>query len=194
MQGATTSLGLIQRVKAGDQDAFTSLFDRYYRRLAVLIHYKLSDKLRGTMEVDDLLQETFLRAFRDIEHFSYRAPGSFLRWLASIADHVVIDAARTQGRLRRAGMPVRFRSASNPGGPEPLDTKTPSRILAQQEAIDGLLARLDALTDEYRQVILMAKMEGLSTQEMSQRLGRTREATSLLLHRALKRFKELAKN
>jgi RNA polymerase sigma-70 factor (subfamily 1) len=194
MQRATTSLGLIERVRAGDQDAFAGLFERYRRRLAVLIHYKLSDELRGSLEVDDLLQETFLRAFRDIGHFNYRSPGSFLRWLASIADHVVIDAARTHGRLRRAGEAVPFRSASNPGGPEPLDTKTPSRILARQEALDGLLARLNALPDEYRQAILMAKMEGLSTQEMAERLGRSREATALLLHRALKRFKGLAKN
>src|SRR5689334_9596898 len=100
-RASTTSFGLIERVRAGDQDAFTSLFDRYRRRVAVLIHYKLSDDLRGSsLEVDDLLQETFLRAFRDIEQFTYRAPGSFLRWLASIADHVVIDAVRTQGRLR----------------------------------------------------------------------------------------------
>jgi RNA polymerase sigma factor (sigma-70 family) len=194
MQSATSSFGLIDRVKAGDQNAFTALFDKYRRRLAILIHYKLSDDLRNTLEVDDLLQETFLRAFRDIERFTYRSPGSFLRWLASIADHVVIDAARTHGRLRRAGEAVRFRSLSNPGGPEPVDTKTPSRILGQQQAVDALLARLDALSAEYRQVILMAKMEGLSTLEMAERLGRSREATALLLHRALKRFKALAKN
>jgi RNA polymerase sigma-70 factor (ECF subfamily) len=194
MQNATSSFGLIERLKGGDQDAFTALFDKYRRRLAILIHYKLSDDLRNTLEVDDLLQETFLRAFRDIERFTYRSPGSFLRWLASIGDHVVIDAARTHGRLRRAGKAVPFRSHSNPGGPEPADTKTPSRILGQQQAVDALLARLDALSNEYRQVILMAKMEGLSTQEMAERLGRSREATALLLHRALKRFKALAKN
>jgi len=193
MQGATSSFELIARVKAGDQDAFTGLFDKYRRRLAVLIHYKLSDELRGSLEVDDLLQETFLRAYRDIERFTYRSPGSFLRWLASIADHVVIDAARTHGRLRRAGELVPFRSQSNPAGPDPPDSKTPSRLMAQQQAVDGLLARLDALTAEYRQVILMAKMEGLSTQEMAERLGKSREATALLLHRALKRFRTLAK-
>src|SRR5260370_29478305 len=193
MQRVNTSFGLIDRVKAGDQDAFTALFERYRRRLAGLIHYKLSDELRGSMEVDDLLQETFLRAFRDIGHFTYRAPGSFLRWLASISGHVAIDAARTHGRLRRAGEAVPFRSASNPGGPEPLDSKTPSRVLAQQEAVDGLLARLNTLSDEYRRVILMAKMEGLSTQEMAERLGRSSEATALLLHRGLKRLQRSPK-
>lgn len=194
MQEVTSTFGLITRVKAGDQEAFTRLFDKYRRRLAVLLHYKMSDELRIVMEVDDLLQDTFLRAFRDIQQFTYRSPGSFLRWLASIADHVVIDAARTQGRLRRDGIMLAFRSASNPAGPEPRDSRTPSRLMAERQALDGMLARLNALSSEYRQVILWAKMEGLSTMEMAERLGRSREATALLLHRALKRFRALAKS
>jgi RNA polymerase sigma-70 factor, ECF subfamily len=194
MPEVTSTFGLIARLKAGDREAFTALFEKYRRRLAVLLHYKMSDKLRVAMEVDDLLQETFLRAFRDIHQFSYRSPGSFLRWLASIADHVVIDAARAQERLSRAGQVLPFRSPSNPAGPEPADSKTPSRLMAEQEALEGLLARLDALPGEYRQIILWAKMEGLSTQEMAERLGRSREAAALLLHRALKRFSTLAKS
>jgi RNA polymerase sigma-70 factor (subfamily 1) len=194
MPEVTSTFGLIARLKTGDREAFTALFEKYRRRLSVLLHYKMSDKLRVAMEVDDLLQETFLRAFRDIHQFAYRSPGSFLRWLGSIADHVVIDAARSQERLSRAGQVVPFRSASNPAGPEPADSKTPSRLMAEQEALDGLLARLDALSAEYRQVILWAKMEGLSTQEMAERLGRSREAAALLLHRALKRFRALAKS
>lgn len=194
MQEVTSTFGLITRVQAGDEEAFTRLFDKYRRRLAVLLHYKMSEDLRMAMEVDDLLQETFLRAFRDIRQFAYRSPGSFLRWLASIANHVVIDAARTEGRLRRDGVMLAFRSRSNPGGPEPRDSRTPSRWMAEQQAVDGMLARLNALSSEYRQVILWAKMEGLSTKEMAELLGRSREATALLLHRALKRFRALAKS
>jgi len=194
MQSATSSYGLIERVKAGDQEAFARLFEKYRSRVAVLIHYRMSHELRGATEVYDLLQETFLRAFRDIKYFAYHSPGSFKRWLASIADHVVIDAARMQGRSCREGAVVPFRSHSNPAGPEPVDSKTPSRLMSDQQALDGLLERLDALSSEYREVILMAKMEGLSTQEMAERLGRSREATALLLHRALKRFRALTKN
>lgn len=194
MQSVTSSFGLIERVKTGDQDAFTLLFDKYRRRLAVLIHYKVSDELKGAVEVDDLLQETFFRAFRDVQQFTYRSPGSFLRWLASIADHVVIDAARTRGRLRRAADLLPFRSDSYPGGAEPVNSKTPSRLMAEQQAFDAMLAKLDALPADYRQVILMSKMEGLSTAEMAERLGRSRESTALLLHRALKRFRTVVKS
>ncbi len=191
MQPPTSSFGLVEQVKAGDQEAFRRLFLKYRRRLAVLIHYKLSPEMRGRMEVDDILQEIWLRACRDIAQFTYRSPGSFLRWLESIAGHVIIDAARYQGRERRAGEEVRFRSESNPLGPEPADSRTPSRLLREKENIQALLQRLNALPEDYRQVILWAKIEGISTPEIAARMGKTREAVALLLYRALKRFRTL---
>jgi RNA polymerase sigma-70 factor (ECF subfamily) len=189
----TTSFGLIEMAKAGDQAAFERLFERYSRRLAVLVYYRLGPELRAAFEVDDLLQEIFLRAFRDLPHFTYESPGSFLRWLMSIAGHVTADAARYLSRDRRhAAETVRFRSASNPHGPEPADTRTPSRVLAQKDAVAALLRRLDALPENYRQAILLAKIEGLSTAEMAASLGVSREAAALLLHRALNRFRAIA--
>ena len=187
MDAPTTSLGLVERVQAGDREAFTGLFEKYRRRLAVLIHYKLSPELRASLEVDDVLQDTLLRAYRDIGRFQYRAPGSFLNWLASIADHVIVDAVRYRGRECRAGDAAPLSQA-----PEPADTRTPSRLLAQKENVAALVARLDALPEDYRQAILLAKIEGLGTAEMAERLGKSREAASLLLHRAVKRFRALA--
>jgi len=193
MQTPTSSFGLIERFKRGDQSAFTQLFEKYRGRLAVLIHYKLSPELRASMEVDDLLQETFLAAAEDIQRFDYRAPGSFYAWLARIAGNVVADAARYQGRQKRHPEElVRFRSASNPGGPEPADSETPSRILAIKENMGRLRAKLDELPEEMQRVILLAKFEGLTTREVAERLGKSREATALLLHRALKRFRQAA--
>ena len=192
MDVVTSSYNLIERIKAGDQQAFAPLFDKYRRRLAVLIHYRLSLELRSLVEVDDVLQETWLRAFRDFGQFSYRSPGSFMSWLTRIADHVVADAARSQKRQKRHAVELlRFRSASNPAGPEPVDSKTPSRLLAQEENMRRLLDRLDALPHDYRQAILLMKVEGLSTPEAAERLGKPKQATALLLHRAVKRLRAL---
>ncbi|MGH9672048.1 MAG: sigma factor [Bryobacteraceae bacterium] len=59
---------------------------------------------RALPEIDDLLQEIFLIASRDLDRFEYRAPGSFFRWLSRIGDHVIADAARYGSReKRRAG-------------------------------------------------------------------------------------------
>ncbi len=192
MPSPTSTFGLIERFKSGDEEAFSLLFEKYRHRLAVLIHYKLSPEMRSRIEVDDILQEVFLEASREVGQFTYRSPGSFMSWLSRIADHVIIDTARLQGRQkRRPAEMLRFRSESNPQGPEPADTNTPSRLFAQKESVRKLLERLNALPEDYRQVILLAKVEGLSTGEMAERLGKSREAVSLLLHRAIQRFRQL---
>jgi len=192
MDSPTSTFALLEQAQSGDRDALSRAFEKYQRRLAVLVHFKLSDHTRTFAEVDDVVQETFLRAFRDIRNFHYQAPGSFLRWLSAIADHVIVDRVRYQHRERRAGEEIPFRSASNPAGPEPADTKTPSRLLAQQEAVERLLTRLAALPEDYRKAILMAKIEGLSTAEMAEQLGKSREAVALLVFRAVKRFRTLS--
>jgi RNA polymerase sigma-70 factor (subfamily 1) len=193
MESPTSTFALLEKAKGGDEQALSHAFERHRRRLAVLIHYKLSPQARAFCEVEDLVQETCLRAFRDIGSFTYQSPGSFLRWLSAIADHAIIDRTRYQNRERRAGEEVPFRSASNPRGPEPADRRTPSRLLAQREAVERLLGRLDALPEDYRRVLTLAKIEGLSTAEMAERLGKSRETVALLVYRALRRFRELCR-
>lgn len=190
MSSFTSTFDLIERFREGDGTAFSQLFAKYRPRLAVLIRYKLGARLRERVEVDDILQEVFLAASKDIGSFTYRSPGSFMNWLSRIADHVIADEARLQGRQkRRAAEVVRFRSAGSPGGPEPVDSRTPSRILMQEEGTNELLGRLDTLPPDYRDVILMAKVEGLSSAEIAERMGRSREAIAVLLHRALQRLR-----
>lgn len=101
---------------------------------------------------------------------------------------------RHQNRARRAspaGEDVPFRSPSNPHGPDPATSTTPSRLFAQQETVALLLARLDALPEEARQLILMAKVEGLSTSEIAAQFGKSREAVAVLLFRAVQRFRNV---
>ena len=188
----TSTYDLVERFKRGDTEAFSLVFRKYQRRLAVLVHYKMSAELRGAMEVEDILQEVFLAAARAMNQFTYQSPGSLMAWLSRIADHVIVDAARYQSRgKRRAEELLSFRSESNPTGPEPVDSETPSRLFARQETAKNLLKKLDALPAEYREIIILAKFEGLSTKEISERVGKSRESVALLLHRALKRFREV---
>jgi RNA polymerase sigma-70 factor (ECF subfamily) len=192
MEQATSSFSLVDRVKNGDHAAFALLFEKYKRRLAVLIHYKLSPELRRFAEVDDVLQETLIEAYRDIDSFSYRKPGSLFTWLSRISDHVIADLARFHGRQKRHPADlIRFRSESNPEGPEPVDTRTPSRVLSEKEGVLALIERLNQLPEDYRQAILLSKVEGLSTEEVAARTGRSKEAVALLLHRAIKRFRSI---
>ncbi len=66
-----------------------------------------------------------------------------------------------------------------------------SRLLAQDEVLRALMRELDELPDDYRDVILLARIEGLSTPEVAERMGKSRAAVALLLHRAVKRLKKL---
>jgi RNA polymerase sigma-70 factor (ECF subfamily) len=188
----TTAHDLVDRFKAGDPEAFALIFERYRSRLVVLLRYRMSAQLKTTMEVDDVLQEVFLRAFQDLARFEYRGAGSVMRWLSALAEHILVDLARFQGREKRSpGELVRLRSATNPGGPEPAVSLTPSRILLQSEGVRRLFARMDKLPEQYREAILLTKIAGLSTAEMGRRLGKAPDAASLLLHRAVKRLREL---
>jgi len=191
MAPPTSTYALLEKAGAGDREALSLAFGRYRGRLIVLAHFKMSPRARRLTEAEDVVQETMLRAFRDLGQFSYRTPGSFFRWLASILDHTIVDRARYLGRERRAGEETPFRSESNPQGPEPMDSQTPSRLLGQSERVEQLLERLSALPEEYRQAILLAKIEGLTTAEMAERLGKPREAVALLVYRAVKRFRAL---
>ncbi len=188
MPAPTSTFGLIERARTGDRDAFESLFSKYRRRLAVLIHYKLRPEMRRFADEDDILQETLLRAFSALDEFDYRGPGSFLAWSSRIAGNVLADMDRTHRRARRDDAGDAPLDEVNPA-----DSRTPSRVLAQKQAVNALVRRLDDLPADYRSVILMAKFERLTTAEMAGRLGRSREAVAVLLHRALIRYSELLK-
>ena len=136
----TSTFDLLEQARAGSRDALSRAFEKHRRRLAVLVYFKLGSRVREFDEAEDVVQETCLRAFRDIGSFTYRwARPAFFRWLRAIADHVITDRVRYHNRECRAGDEVRFRSESNPLGPEPVDSKTPSRLLAQREAVVRLL-------------------------------------------------------
>jgi len=191
MEAATSTFALLEKARTGDDNALSEVFEQYRRRLMVLVHFKLNPQARGRGEMEDVVQEVCLRAFRDLDRFTYRTPGSFLSWLSAIADHVIADRARYRSRECRAGEEVPFRSESNPLGAEPADSKTPSRLFGQQEAMERLLVRLSRLPDDYRQAILLARIEGLPTAEVAERMGKSREQVALLVYRAVKRLREL---
>jgi len=187
----TTTFGLLERIRRGDQDAFSILFEKYRTRLAVLIHYKLGDRLRVDAGVEDVVQEVFLAASRDLNAFVYRQPGSFMSWLARIAENTVRDLARYQDRKKRDfGERVSLASPSNPLGFEPRVSQTPSRVFAVREELQRVLERLDDLPDDYRRVVLMARIECLPTADIAVRLGKTREAVAVLLYRAIQSLKK----
>ncbi len=106
MNSPTTTFLLLQQAKAGENLALSHAFDRTRRRLAIVVASKLAPAHRSFAGIDDIVQETCLRAFQDIHSFTYQSPGSFMRWLSTIAEHVIIDHFRHANRARRAAPPA----------------------------------------------------------------------------------------
>lgn len=86
---------LIRCAKAGAADAFTQLVRRHYRQ----VHNYLARSLHASDVVDDLAQEVFLRAFRDLQ--TYRGKAPWISWLMGIARHQLLQHLRGEARRRK---------------------------------------------------------------------------------------------
>src|SRR5689334_10594547 len=96
-------LSLIKLAISGDQTALERLLLVHYDELERHIRVKLPSRLQSVQAVEDILQLTFMNAFRDIGHYQPRADASFADWLARIAGNRLIDAIREHDRQKRGG-------------------------------------------------------------------------------------------
>jgi RNA polymerase sigma-70 factor (ECF subfamily) len=180
------------RAVGGDSDASAELLFEYHDRLRSSLAGKVAADLQSVVEEDDILQDAYCEAFRSIRTFQPKSDRAFFRWLETIAEHQLIDMARTQRAKKRGG---EHRKSSNtaPGGDESYvdlfnqlsgGSSTPSRIVAREEAVKALKVQLASLPEDYRQAILLREIEGLSRQEVARRMGRSEDEVRGLLYRA----------
>ncbi len=181
---------LVQRTLAGEQRAFEMLVIKYQRRVERLI----GRMVRDTDLVQDIAQETFIRAYRALAQF--RGDAQFYTWLYRIA---VNTAKKQLMELKRD--PLVFQSQMKSGeddetsAPERelnsgvADTETPEAVLASKEIAEAVNAAMDALPEELRMAITLREIEGMSYEEIAtalecpigtvrSRIFRAREAIS----------------
>ncbi len=153
----------------GDRDAFARLHDRY----APMVHGVLLARLpRG--EVEDLVQDVFLRALRGVPRL--RDGAAFGPWLATIARNCAND------RHRRRHTPL--------GRTEALADDVPGRVRPDAEAAEAL-ATIRTLPDAYRETLLLRLVEGMTGPEIAERTGLTPDSVRVNLHRGMKRLRDL---
>lgn len=162
--------GVVERVLAGDTSLFEILMRRYNQRLFRVARGILADDA----EAEDVMQEAYVRAFRELAHF--RGEARFSTWLTRIACHEALARARKRRRL----VPI-------PGG-EPPDppsgTPGPERELQNRELHTVLQEAVEVLPDPLRAVFCLREIEDLSTEETADALGLTAENVRVRLHRA----------
>ena len=181
-----SDLALVERTLAGDQRAFGMLVLKYQRRIQRLI----GRMVRDVDLVEDIAQETFIRAYRALHQF--RGDAQFYTWLYRIA---VNTAKKSLLELKRE--PTVFQSHAESDGEdetsrrknEPSSDETPETLLAAKEIATVVNTARDALADDLKEAIVLREIEGLSYEEISvvmdcpigtvrSRIFRAREAIS----------------
>ncbi len=183
---------LVALAKDGDESALNQLCRVYSERVRWVVRLRMGGEIRSKLESMDLVQDAFVSALRDLGNFTYKNEGDFLRWLSRIAEN------RLRGHLHRLHAnkrdirkEVRLKSYEPTTGDSfvaalgPIDTTTPSVIMSRREDLAKLAKAIDALTPQYREVIVLTKIEGLSYKEIGDRLGKSSEAVRKLVSRAL---------
>jgi RNA polymerase sigma-70 factor (ECF subfamily) len=142
-------LSVIQRVLAGEPDAFRALVRRHQDSVWRLIRNFMNDP----NDVEDIAQEVFLTAYRNLVAYD-PDQGAFAPWLLAIARHKCLNALK------------KHRPRVLPRLPEEGDPHTPDRALTQAEWFRQLDAALDSMPLEQKTVFLLAEIEELSHEEI----------------------------
>lgn len=197
-----STLELVRRAQGNDRQAFDRLAEMYRSRLRFLARSRLGQDLGQRVEVEDVLQETFMRAFESIQNFQWRSKGSFYSWLCSIAEHVLQDFARIHLHTRRkkGGKEIFLATDSSHHGKGDLmelaclpraGGTSPSKAMQRNERFERLEKALNSLTKDHREVILLARVHCLPVKEIAERMGRSPDAVSMLLLRAVRQLRKL---
>ena len=164
-----SDLQLVQRTVAGDQRAYELLVIKYQRRIERLI----ARMVRDNDLVQDIAQETFLRADRALPQF--RGEAQFYTWLYRIAVNTakkfLMDMRRDPVMTESALTPVSEEDETFRNRHEPTSEETPETVLAAQEIAQAVNAAMEALPEELRQAVTLREIEGLSYDEIAQAMG-----------------------
>ena len=174
------------------------LLELYRRYLALLARVQIGQRLQGKVDASDLVQETFLEAHRHFARFQGTSEAQLVRWLRQILAAKLADLLRrylgTQGRdvrLERELEDAFDRSSVWVDRGLVAPQSSPSQQAARREQGVLLAAALGELPDDYREVLVLRHLEGLTFPEVAERMGRTLDSVEKLWLRALARLRQL---
>jgi RNA polymerase sigma-70 factor, ECF subfamily len=171
MSDADADALLVERVKRGDVRAFEMLVVKYQRRVERLI----GRMVRDVDLVQDIAQETFIRAYRALPQF--RGESAFYTWLYRIAvntakkalmdmkrDPVVSESSLLRGKDEEGDEPARADADLSDG-------ETPDALLASKEIAAAVNAAIEDLSEDLRQAITLREIEGLAYEEIAEAMN-----------------------
>jgi RNA polymerase sigma-70 factor (ECF subfamily) len=186
---------LIARFQGGDRAAFQVLFERHAATIERFADRMLPARLRRRVSVADVMQDANLAALEMCEAFESRGDNSFRNWLLRVVELRVRETIRKHaGAARRAvgrEVPREDRAATTQLAG---DQATPSQVAIGLETEQIARAAMQALPEDYRDVLRLSREQHLPLKDIAERMGRSYEATKKLYGRALSAFtKEFAR-
>ena len=179
---------LVQEASVGGTAAFDELLTRFLPELRAFVRLRAGIRIMRRESEEDLVQSVCREVLQDVGNFEYRGLPAFKSWLYTRALHKIYDRNKFYQRDKRDGA----REQAIPTDPQYLSgfgsLLTPSRVAMQGEDVAQLEAAFDKLPDDYREVITLAKIVGLSHVEIGEQMDKTEGNARVLLHRALARL------
>ncbi len=191
---------LLERANNGEEAAFQALFRRHQARLLQAIALRMDRRVAARVDASDVLQETYLEAFKRLPRYLQLRPMPFYLWLCWIAREKVLALHRRhlgadkravthETPLLPADSSATFVSAVI-AGHEP----SPSQALAKTELAERLRLALGKLDEDERDLILWRHFEQLNTREMAQLLEISEAAAAKRYIRAVERLRKILVN
>jgi len=183
---------LVILAKGGNDSALEQLCRVYGERVRRIIRLRMGSEIRPRLDSMDLVQDALVSALGGLGDFTYKNEGDFLRWLARITQNALrdnLDKLYTDKRdIRKEVRLKNYKPTTGSGfvgNPGPIEPTTPSVIMSKKEDLDKLEKAIDQLKPDYREVIVLSKIDGLSYKEIGDRLGKSIDSVGHLLSRAM---------
>lgn len=194
---------LLMNAKAGDSDALSTLFSLYQHYIRLLADSQIRGRLRVRASGSDVVQETFMRAARGFDEFRGTTRGEFVTWLRSILSrriqYLIQHHMDTQKRdfrrevsLETIGKWVDQSSVRLDAVLQGRDL-SPGAQLEQHEVGIQLANALSRIGDDYREVLMLRSIEGLSFPDVAEQMQRSQGAVRMLWLRAVEALRDRLK-
>jgi RNA polymerase sigma-70 factor (ECF subfamily) len=153
---------LVERVQRGDKQAFGLLVEKYRRKLGRL----LSRFIRDQAEVEDVVQEAFIKAYRALPNF--RGDSAFYTWLYRIGINTAKNYLVSMGRRPQTSNDIEVEDAENfEDGDELRTMDTPETELMTKEIAKTVQMAIESLPEDLKTAIVLREIEGLSYEEIA---------------------------
>ena len=173
----------ISRVRAGDDDAFRELVERHSRAV-----FRVAYRITGRVEdAEDVVQETFLRAYRQLDRFEARS--NVGTWLHRIATNCAVDLLRARPKREIAEEADTLERAAGAAGVAEGGMPAPERSLLGVQITERLGRAMTLLTEMERATFTLRHFEGLSIDEIAGMLGLKTGATKHSIFRAVRKVR-----